>query len=728
MAKIEAKSIKNHLSKGAANELEKAAQFGDEKEYKGRMYVYTQTANGTGSWRLKDKTKTAKKTDDGGSNKVAKKTDDDEGSKPQKSVAAPNPKKALSDYTPDELVSFAENASTAQLTAAVNDKKNDSQARQIIFNVLKKRDDYDKGSVDSSDLQGGHIARPEAKIQYKTKKPEVYPGEFDDWSIQLPSGRKTVSVSGLRKLYAGYSEADLLKLLNNKNADQRKRQLAYDEAAARGIPEDKINVSGTLEKLWKKTKRDHDIKENMNRAVDEDEAMPLTYDWKGLDHEAIMRDFFDDGLDPSWLDPNSPQVGKAFKLETLSGRQKYDTFKDYYQRDPKLVPGYLTAQNKVNNLNGQMWEWAQSDNSPLFVSAGGAGAGKTYGWKNIVAEDLSLPELKPGDDPADTDWGYVMLTDQDAEDDKTFARTLAKYNGSFIGNDGEEHPHILFLDDADKLLVTKSKALMAMMKKINDADPENRVFKNPDTGEVELWKGKIIITTNKDLSALSKDEDTKAILSRATKSEIHFTRNETLELLSNRYQSMGLKRCTQVFNRDGFTDDEIEEFKDDVFDYMVEHANQADPNKFTPRKFEDLCEYIAPQWKKGSSVRNTGNGTIGIDIPWQISALSLLKAADNDIEKAGDYDEDLYSNEAMLAQKRHLEELMAEAKKNGNYEKLFGKRAQDAVIFGDDSVEDDDADSKKSEKKSKKSKKKDKVEKGLFDDMSLEEAEDLLLS
>lgn len=706
--------------------LEKAHAVGDVHP-KHPNLVWTEYKPGKFDWRNTG-SGGKKKTDDGGSNKVAKKTDDDEGSKPQKSVAAPNTKKALSDYTPDELVSFAENASTSQLTAAVNDKKNDPQARQIIFNVLKKRDDYDKGSVDSSDLQGGHIARPEAKIQYKTKKPEVYPGEFDDWSIQLPSGRKTVSVSGLRKLYAGYSEADLLKLLNNKNADQRKRQLAYDEAAARGIPEDKINVSGTLEKLWKKTKRDHDIKENVNRAVDEDEAMPLTYDWKGLDHEAIMRDYFDDGLDPSWLDPNSAQVGKAFKLETLSGRQKYDTFKDYYQRDPKLVPGYLTAQNKVNNLNGQMWEWAQSDNSPLFVSAGGAGAGKTYGWKNIVAEDLSLPELKSGDDPADTDWGYVMLTDQDAEDDKTFARTLAKYNGSFIGNDGEEHPHILFLDDADKLLVTKSKALIAIMKKINDADPENRVFKNPDTGEVELWKGKIIITTNKDLSALSKDEDTKAILSRATKSEIHFTRNETLELLSNRYQSMGLKRCTQVFNRDGFTDDEIEEFKDDVFDYMVEHVNQADPNKFTPRKFEDLCEYIAPQWKKGSSVRNTGNGTIGIDIPWQVSALSLLKADDIDIEKAADYDEDLYSNEAMLAQKRHLEELMAEAKKNGNYEKLFGKIAQDAVIFGDDSVEDDDADSKKSGKKSKKSKKKDEVEKGLFDDMSLEEAEDLLLS
>ena len=726
MAKIETKSVKNHLSKSAATDLEKGRAVGDIHPTHSN-WVWTEYKPGKFDWRTVGG-RVHKKTDDGGSNKVAKKTDDDDGSKSSKSVATPvNPKKALSDYTPDELVSFAENASTAQLSAAVNDKKNDPQARQIIFNVLKKRDDYDKGSVDSSDLQGGHIARPEAKIQYKTKKPEVYPGEFEDWSIQLSSGRKTVSVSGLRKLYAGYSEADLLKLLNNKNADQRKRQLAYDEAAARGIPEDKINVSGTLERLWKKVKSDHDIRENMNRAVNEDEALPLTYDWKGLDHEAIMRDEFDGGEDTEWLDPNSPKVQRIFKTNTLSGRQKYDTFKDYYQRDPELVPGYLTAQNKVNNLNGQMWEWAQSEESPLFISAGGAGAGKTYGWKNIVAEDLSLPELEPGDDPNDTDWGYVMLTDDDAETDKIFAKTLAKYNGGFIGDDGEEHPHIIFLDDADRLLTTQSKLLQAMMKKINDADPKNRVFKNPDTGEMELWKGKIIITTNKDLSELSKNEDTKAVLSRATKSDIHFTRNETLELLAGRYQNMELNKCAKVFTRDGFTDDDIKNFKDDVFDYMSEHIDKADPRKFTPRTFLELCEYIAPKWKNGSFVRKTGKGTAGIDIPWQISALSLLKAENNDIEKAEDYVEDLYSNEAMVAQKRHLEELMAEAKKNGNYEKLFGKRAQDAVIFGEDSTEDDD-DSKKSEKKSKKSKKKDKVEKGLFDDMSLEEAEDLLLS
>lgn len=710
------------------NEIIEKAKVGDTKVYQGKTYVCAElNSKGQPKWRLQKSG--AKQPDTVNNPPSGKSKQDDTDNNGGGQTTQQGANKKLSDYTPDELVNFANSASTAQLASAVNDKKNDQQARQIIFNVLKKRDDYDAKSVDSSDLPNGYVAKPTAKVQYKTKKPAVEPGEFSDWSIQLPSGRKTVSVSGLRKLYASKSDEDLLKLLNNTHADQRKRQLAYDEAAARGIPEDKIDVSGTLERLWKKVKSDHDIKENMNRAVDEDEALPLTYDWKGLDHEAILRDEFDGGEDPEWLDPNSSKVQRIFKTDTLSGRQKYDTFKDYYQRDPKLVPGYLTAQNKVNNLNGQMWEWAQANDSPLFISAGGAGAGKTYGWKNIVAEDLSLPELEPGDDPNNTDWGYVMMTDQDAEDDKVFAQTLAKYNGSFIGDDGEEHPHIIFLDDADKLLTTKSKPLMAMMKKINDADPKNRVFKNPDTGKMELWKGKIIITTNKDLAKLSENEDSKAILSRATKSDIHFTRNETLELLADRYQSMSLKRCTQVFDRQGFTDEDIKNFKDDVFDYMVEHVQQADPNKFTPRAFEDLCEYIAPQYKNGSSARKTGNGIIGTNVPWQVSALSLLKAENNDIEKAEDYVEEMYSKDAMIAQKKHLEELMSEAKKNGNYEKLFGKRAQDAIIFGEDVSEKDKDKTKKSKEKTKKKvEKNDKVEKGLFDDMSLSEAEDILFS
>ena len=299
---------------------------------------------------------------------------------------------------------------------------------------MKTRSDYDKTKVNSAGLKGGRSSKPKPKIEYKDKKPEVEvdSDSFKDYDVPTPQGRKRVVISVFRNFLKTKTDDDLLKMLNNTApmADAVKRHLAYEEAMARGIPEDKIDVRGSLQKLWDKYKRDEELKSYKDRPFNEDEAIALNYDWKGLDHEDIMHRVFEDGKDPAWLDANSPLVRKNFNLETLTGRQRYDTFKDYYQRDPNLVPGYLTAQQKVDELNGLLWDWAQNPDSPLFVSAGGAGAGKTYGWRDIVAEDLSLPELEPGGDPKSKDWGWVMLTDDDAEDDKTFAKTLEKYNGT----------------------------------------------------------------------------------------------------------------------------------------------------------------------------------------------------------------------------------------------------------------------------------------------------------
>lgn len=641
--------------------------------------------------------------------------------------------KDIKSLTPDKLVEYAKNASTDKLEKVVNDKNADKSLRQIAFNELKGRDDYDKTKVDSKDLAGGYISKPTPKIQYKTKKPEVEVDSdgFKDYEVPTPQGRKKVVISTFRKFLTTKTDDDLLKLLNNTApmADAIKRHLAYEEAASRGIPEDKIDVRGSLEKLWKKYKAEHDLKEYSNREFNEDEALPLSYDWKGLDHETIMHDVFDDGNDTAWLDSDSPLVRKAFKLETLAGRQKYDTFKDYYQRDPNLVPGYLTAKNKVNELNGQMWDWAQNPDSPLFISAGGAGAGKTYGWREVVADDLSLPELKSGEDPHNTDWGWVMLTDANAEDEKTFAETLSKYNGTFKGSDGTEYPHILFFDDADKLLTTTAKALVSMMKKINDSDPDNRVFTN-SKGESEIWRGKIIITTNKNISKLAESEDTRAVLSRATKSDIHFTRNETMELLSERYLTMPLKRTRGLLNSLKFTDEEETDLRQDVFDFMQDHVTDADPNKFTPRAFEDIIENIAKKWKNGSKARKTGKGTIGTDVPWRISALSLLKAENNDIEKA-DYDEELYSKQAMIDRKNNLEKIMKRAKKEGKFEKLFGQDAQNIILFGESEEKNKDKESSQKTAKKKADKKVDdkkskNTEKGFDNEMSLDEAESIL--
>ena len=721
--------------------IEKGYQVGDEKDFNGRTY-YVHELNGKGQpkWRLK-KDGGSKQTDGGGA-KPAAQQNNNSGNKPQdgsqNQPAAPQ--KKVEDMDVNELVDYAKNASTDALSKVVNDTNADKSLRQLAFNELKTRSDYDKTKVNSEDLDGGHVPVPKPKIQYQTKKPEVEVSSIDFTDYEIPTqngGRVKVSISKTRKNYATRSDADVLKVLNNPKANPKLRQLAYEEAAARAIPEDQIKVNGTLKSMWKQIKDEKDLLDANNKAVNPEEVAELTYDWKGLDHEAIMRDEFDSGEDPEWLNANSDRVKRIFKTETLSGRQRYDTFLDYYQRDPELNPGYLNSQDKVDNLNGEMYQWGKSDSAPLFISAGGAGAGKSYGWKEIVAPVLNLPKLQPGQNPEDTDWGYVMLSNEQAEDEDTFRETLAKYNGTYMADDGSEHPHILVFDDADKLITTKSKGLQNLMKKINDPDQENRIFTNPKTGEQEVWRGKIIIMTNKDTAQLQNNNpDATAVFSRATVSDIKFTRNETMELLANRYMNMGLQDCEQAFKDNNFTEDEIEEFRQDVYDYMQKHIGEADPAKFTPRAFINLAKHIAPRWK-GSSQIKTGKGNIGVDKPWRLTALSIIKASDNDIEK-GDYVNE-FSKEALLAKKKSFENFKKEAKKDGIYDKLFSEEAENAFLFGGkDSDSDEDGgkkhakDEKKGDKKTaKKSDEKpadDDAKKGFDDEMSLDEAEEILFN
>ena len=713
------KSIESLVKEHRANQLEKASKVTahniGEVHPTNPDWLWTDIGNGKGDWKSKNGSwwkgkngNAANAGTSGGSKSTASE-------KTVESKSGEFSAKVAESLSPDDLVEYAKKASTSALAKVVNDVKADKQLRQFALNELKTRDDYDKTKVNSADLKGGHVAKPTPKIQYKTKKPEVEVDSdtFEDYEIPTPQGRKKVVISTFRNFLKTKSDADLLTLLNNtaQKADAIKRHLAYEEAAARGIPEDKIVTKGSLERLWKKYKTEHDLKNYSGDNYKEDEALKLNYDFKGLDHEKIMNDEFDGGEDSSWLDEKSKAVQRIFNLDTLSGRQKYDAFKDYYQRDKSINPGYLTAQQKCDELNGMMWDWAQNPDSPLFISAGGAGAGKTYGWREIVADDLSLPELKPGDDPTNKDWGWIMLTDEQAEDEKEFAKTLEKYNGTFTGTDGREYPHILFFDDADRLLTTGKKALVGMMKKINDPDPDNRVFTDSN-GKQQLWRGKILITTNKDIAKLNENEDTKAVLSRAEKSEIKFTRNEALELLYDRYQKMPLKRANSLLRANNYTKEEEAELRQDVFDFLQDNIGKADPRKFQPRVFEDIVLKVAGKWKNGSKARKTGKGNIGTSVPWQISVLELIKGGNSNFEKAEDMDE-MYTKENLLARKKRLEEIKKRAKKAGKFEKLFGDEARDAIIFG-------------SSNKEKKKEKKAETKKAYDNEMSLDEAEEIL--
>lgn len=105
---------------------------------------------------------------------------------------------------------------------------------------------------------------PSPTIIYNTKKMAdgvrfVTPEKFTLKSNQ--TGRiKSFTRGEYRQMLAEKDDAGLLKLLNKPDNADFARQLAYEEAAHRGIPEDAIDVSGTLQKKWNELekKRDED--------------------------------------------------------------------------------------------------------------------------------------------------------------------------------------------------------------------------------------------------------------------------------------------------------------------------------------------------------------------------------------------------------------------------------------------------------------------------------------
>ena len=635
-----------------SNYLEKAHQVGDTNS-KGEVWV--EYKPGKFDWRpAKHKAVLAlQQNGGGGQQKPAAQPQPSGNAGGQQKQQPVNPKKNLSDYTPNELVDFANQASTSALEKIVNDKKQNKDIRQIAFNVLKKRDDYDKAKVDSSDLSGGHVAKPAATVQYKTKKPAIDIELPDTWTVRVPGKNgvlenKTASAAGLRKLYASKSDDDLLKILNNPNGRWQNRQIAYDEAAARGIDEDKIDVSGKLQKEWDSQKRKHDYAESLKGNFNEDEVDAVEVDWKGLDHEAFMQQFPDG--DDGWLNKDDPRVQKQFNgFKTIKDRQQYDALKTYYE---PTTPGYLNPDNKIGQLNEQYDNLIKYDTTPLFVSAGGAGAGKTYGWE-VVADSNNLKQLESDDKAADNDWGYVMCSDPD--DDKDFRSMLAKYNGTYITDDGEEHPHILVFDDADKILTSKAGAMKALMKKITDNNPKNRIFVNPETGENEVFKGAILIMTNKNVSAISSaNEDAKAILSRGMVNDMQFTRAETMELINNRFMEMKLGNYQKAFEKQFPDKKKQEEVRQIVKDWLEENVNDADTGKFTTRTFIQVMALAGPIIAKGGKMNArmlNGSVQVGTTVPWQAQALKLIKAEENEIEKA---DEDEFSQEARVEAKEKL--------------------------------------------------------------------------
>ena len=645
-------------------------------------------AGGKGDWR---KRKSTQQPQDGGTNQQPKKEDegDDKKNQPQSgsTTKQPSQKKDLKDMTHKELVDWAKKTNEQVLSEIVNKKTIDTKARQVAYDELKERgSDVSKLDTDGIDL--GH-QKKQAKVQYKSA-PAVDIKLPNSWDIKKPNGSVVkIQASVQAEKYAGLSDDNLLKILNNKSGNPYARHLAYEEAAARGIDETKIKTNGTLKDYWDKQERIQKMSGQQQSNEDEedfDDGEVYEMNLRGMDIEAIMQQFPDG--DEGWKDPNDPRIKKEFNnFVTLTDRQKYDTFLDYQKRQD---PDYVKPVEQIQNLNAEYLDFLDGDASSFLISAGGAGVGKTWGFKKLC-ELLNLQKfdgesMKPGD--ADYDW----VVAPNIKSEKQLNEFLAQHNGK-----------IILFDDNDAILTRQD--MKAVMKTVNDNDPESRLFRDPESGQMIKFTGKIACITNKSLDSLSADEDGKAVLSRAKKLEVKMTVNENLEILKDRYKSMTIDGLS-------LSPKEEEQAREEAYQFILDNQDKLDPAKFTVRKFRDIMLDIQSTKRReqfaGTSA--TAASLVGSKKQdWKkIAMKSLNKAQEDELNKEEDNESGYKKPTGKL--KKKIDELR---KKNPKLvEQLFGAGAADQTDSNSFSNPSDD-----------------EAEKALLNDfgMSTEEAESLLL-
>lgn len=488
--------------------------------------------------------------------------------------------------------------------------------------------DTDGGSSIPTASASAAYDAPKPKITYTTKKPAdgVVFEVPEEWKSKDAQGHlKTQKRSTYRKFYSDTTKVSndkLLNILNNKNNNKNIRQLAYEEAMARGIAEDKIDVSGTLENAWNNIKVKMEVLSPTKNTNVNDEEME-DYDdsvLDGLDPDKFLEENFEGGKDDGWKNPKNPIIQKEFnKLQTLSSRRQYDAMVDYLKRKDPL---YESPEEVMQNLAQTMFDFMDGSNgSPILISAGGAGAGKTFKF-NQLADFMEMKRFDPQvNQPGDGDYDYVIMSN-DIEDEKDLMSTLAEHNGKLI-----------VFDDKDKALVSSANKIISTMKAIADGDPKMRVFTDPETKEQELFTGKLLFLTNKSLDTLNSDEDHKAIMSRARVEDVHFTVNENLELLKKRYKTMGA-------NMSAVDAAEEKNIREALYQMIISNADRLDPQRFTVRKFTKMLEAVNKTIKANKEKENNDAAAAifgSKQKDWKRVAMQELTKAEEDaidIEKA----------------------------------------------------------------------------------------------
>lgn len=616
-------------------------QIGMTKQYQGKTYVVSGfNAKGKELWKLQNK---------------------QQGGAQTQQPAAPKPKEDKKDDVKPTTKQATDNKQ--------EEKKPSSDTKQQTKTT-------DKSAV-------ADYGMPKPKVTYKNASAHPEAPFFVPKTFFV--GGKQFHRDKVREVYGDKTKTpdkSLLIVINNKGKsgegnNENFVQLALEEAAARGIPESQINIdeNAKIRKQWKQLKYRYDLehkKEKSDVPIEEQDTLDLSI-LEDMDIDKFLNKF-NSGED-SYLNKEDDRVKKEFNnFTTLYDRQRFDAFTDYMHLQDPMYDG---PRSQLFDLNGALlnfFEDRDPESVPIMISAGGAGAGKTTGMR-IVADAANLEFFDPdkGHQPGDGNYDIYMAA-KDINDDLDFRKLLTDHNGK-----------IIVFDDKDKLLTTSASKLISMMKSLGDGDPKNRVFVD-SSGNQQRFDGKILFITNKSWDTLNKNEDNKAVLSRAIKHDVHLTVNETLDILKDRYKTMGPSLKGIV------TPQEEQDIRRELYDMMVFEKDTLDPAKFTPRKFVEGLEHIKTVLRKNSKLDKDPNfaNVLGSKKDWRTNIRSIFNKAmqldgDDSFEKAVELNEKNKGYFLKIYRKdpKKFVELFGEKTK----ERLFGDGDEEETVDFDEKVE-----------------------------------------
>lgn len=651
--------------------------------------TWQQNKSGKWTW-LTDKTR--KKTSQAGGqdlttkNQPQQQQNNQSQQKPQQSEMPD-----VSNMTHKELIDWAKETKEKVLLSVANNKSAPINIRQIAYDTLKDKN-VDVSKIDVSDIDTGFNSKA-PKIKYKSA-PRVEIKLPTTFKVKDKNGKtKTLSSSQQAKLYEGLDDAKLLKILNSPTLPAEIRHIAYVEAASRGIDESKIKTEGSLQRFWDKQEQLKNIT-NQSQDDDDDESYSsYTQPWlEGFDTEKFMRQFPNN--DQGWRDASDHRVQKEFNgLKTLSDRQRYDAFLDQQKRQDE---NYVSPIQQIQDLNADYLEFLDGNTSSFLIASGGAGIGKSWGFKKLC-ELLDLQKFDPKTmSPGDDDYDWVIAPNIKSENQLN--EFLEQHNGK-----------IILFDDNDDVL--KRQNMKAVMKTVNDPDPESRLFKDPKTGQMIKFTGKIACITNKSLDELaSTGEDAVAVLSRAQILEVKLTVEENLEILGQRYKDMEI---------DGLNlgSDEAK-LREEAYQFILDNKDKLDPAKFTVRKFRNVMLDIQKSRRRNkfSATSSMASSLVGSGRDWRKTALTTLNKAEDDELNKETKEEEFGEKRPTQKVKDKIEKLKKKNPKLAN--QLFGDAAADHF----DDTDMDESDEEDNDDETEKAYQID------FGDMSLKDAENLLLS